>query len=200
MSKRRAIRTRILWGFVGGVIGVLISLLAARFLGNVTINPEGWSTAATALGGILLGAWLARDTEHDKWLRDERLRWLGEFVETSYLLTLPHDAERHAEALQRAIAAMARVEVLASVEVSQLSAALNSSALAYGHARTQYEDHDPELARLHREFFNNWHRFVGWVRDELGIQGAPGWIERKDEGKKRPPNLAPPSPPEAPQG
>lgn len=98
MSKRRTIRTDAHpVGSVGIVIGVLIALLAARFFGDVSIDPEGWSTAATAPGGILVGTWLTRDTEYDRWLRDERLRWLGEFVETSYLLTLPHDKERHAE-------------------------------------------------------------------------------------------------------
>jgi hypothetical protein len=100
-------RTQLLWTLIGASAGALLAMLAVYFFGDTKVNIASVSTGAFALGGLLLGAWLTRSTEHEKWLRDKRLEWFGALIETTYLLTLTRGltAEVRFRARERAIAA-----------------------------------------------------------------------------------------------
>jgi hypothetical protein len=137
-------------------------MLAVYFFGDTNVNIASVSTGAFALGGLLLGAWLTRSTEHEKWLRDKRLEWFGELIEATYLVTLRRGltAEARHRARERAIAAMARVEMIAPEDTQRLSAALHSAAHEY--AEVQAGSHpSPDLEQAaKKKFFDHWHLFV----------------------------------------
>jgi hypothetical protein len=153
-----------------------VAMLAVYFFGDTNVNVASVSAGAFALAGLLLGARLSRNSEHEKWLREKRLEWLGEFIEATYLLTLARRLSKEARdrAGERAIAAMSRVEVLAPEDVQRLSSALQAAAYEYAKSQEGGNPTSDVEQAAKKKFFDHWHLFIAQARQTVGVAGAAG--------------------------
>jgi hypothetical protein len=166
-------------------------MLAVYFFGDTKVNIASVSTGAFALAGLLLGARLSRTSEPEKWLRDKRLEWFGELIESTYLLTVTRGLtpEARRRAGERAIAAMSRVEVLAPEDMQHLSAALHSAAHEYAKVQAGGDPSSDLEQAAHKNFFDHWHLFVAQARQTVGVPGAAGVETRRGRPLERLPGV-----------
>lgn len=167
---------RTLWILVGAATGSLLAMLAVYLFGETNINVASVSAGAFALTGLLLGARLSRNSEHEKWIREKRLEWFGELIEATYLLTLTRGSSKEARdrAAERAIAAMSRVEVLAPEEMQRLSSALHVAAHEYAESQKIGDPTSDVEQAAKKKFFDHWHLFISQARRAAGVAGAAG--------------------------
>ena len=171
--------------------GPFLAMLAVYFFGDTNVNVASVSAGAFALAGLLLGARLSRTSEHEKWLRDKRLEWFGELIESTYLLTLTRglNPEGRKRARERAIAAMSRVEILAPEDSQRLSAALHVAAHKYAETQAGGDPTSDVEEAAKKEFFDHWHLFVAHTRQAVGVSGAAGVKIRRGRPLERLPGV-----------